>query len=355
MGYFRELPNLLYQSFLPSKNSSLDYVEVKNLFRRAKLRDDLQSVFTLFTKYEIPDEYRPENVAEDFYGSDELDWVVLMCANGPNNTSGIINVRNDWPIPNRDLYDYADNKYGTKLNDTRFYETKEIRDSEGHVILEEDQVVDGTFKSPIPTLLNTPVTEEIQNSSFIFEQPSGELAGFVKGDIIQPISTDTNSESLYYTKTENYGTWELNLPSKTWTYRKTITTPSEEVSDRLTYTTTDGNKRTITVKIGIDGNYVENPTNSDKGSGFTEQSYIQYWDKTLGYTVVKYGTDVRSGVSNWMYETRLNDEKRSIFLLKPEYLQQFLNDFRDIMVYDDSSEYVNDNMIKTENTNITMP
>ena len=45
MGYFRELPNLLYQSFLPSKNSSLDYIEVKNLFRRVKLRDDLQNVF----------------------------------------------------------------------------------------------------------------------------------------------------------------------------------------------------------------------------------------------------------------------------------------------------------------------
>ena len=56
MGYFRELPNLLYQSFLPSKNSSLDYVETKNLFRRTKLRDDLQNIFTLFDKYEIPDE-----------------------------------------------------------------------------------------------------------------------------------------------------------------------------------------------------------------------------------------------------------------------------------------------------------
>ena len=116
MGYFRELPNLLYQSFLPSKNSSLDYVETKNLFRRTKLRDDLQNVFTLFDKYEIPDEYRPENVAEDFYGSDELDWVVLMTANGPENTSGIINVRNDWPLSNRNLYEYASNKYGSNLN-----------------------------------------------------------------------------------------------------------------------------------------------------------------------------------------------------------------------------------------------
>ena len=38
MGFFRELPNLRYPSFLPNKSSSLDYVEVKNIFRRVKLR-----------------------------------------------------------------------------------------------------------------------------------------------------------------------------------------------------------------------------------------------------------------------------------------------------------------------------
>ena len=53
MGYFREHPNLRYPSFLPEKTSSLDYVEVKNIFRRAKLRDDLQNNFTIFDKYEI--------------------------------------------------------------------------------------------------------------------------------------------------------------------------------------------------------------------------------------------------------------------------------------------------------------
>ena len=48
MGYFRELPNLRYPSFLSEKTSSLDFVEVKNLFRRVKLRDDLQNNFTIF-------------------------------------------------------------------------------------------------------------------------------------------------------------------------------------------------------------------------------------------------------------------------------------------------------------------
>ena len=65
MGYFRELPNLDYQSFIPKDEHACgDYIRVKNLFRRSKIRDDLQNVFTLFNKYQIKDGARPDTVAE---------------------------------------------------------------------------------------------------------------------------------------------------------------------------------------------------------------------------------------------------------------------------------------------------
>ena len=64
MGYFRELPNLEYQNFLSDSLSSQSYLTVKNLFRRNKLRDDLQNVFTVFDKYEIVEGARPDTVAE---------------------------------------------------------------------------------------------------------------------------------------------------------------------------------------------------------------------------------------------------------------------------------------------------
>ena len=46
MSYFRELPDLNYQSPLSTKTSSRSYLRVKNLFRRVKLRDDLNNIFT---------------------------------------------------------------------------------------------------------------------------------------------------------------------------------------------------------------------------------------------------------------------------------------------------------------------
>jgi hypothetical protein len=59
-------------------------------------------------------------------------------------------------------------------------------------------------------------------------------------------------------------------------------------------------------------------------------------------------------VSNLEYEFKENNKKSSIYLLRPGYLQQFLNDMRGIMTYGISSEYVNESLIRTENTKVTI-
>ena len=215
MGYFRELPELDYQSFLPDSNSSSRYLRVKNLFRRTKIRDDLQNVFTLFNKYQIKGGARPDTVAEEFYGSAELDWVVTI-------TAGIINVRNDWPLSSKELYDYSLEVYEDSLNDVRHWETKEIKDLNDKLILPKGKIVNSTFTIPNPDVYNATL----------------------------------------------------------------------------------------------------NPVTS---------------------------------VTNYEYEVLKNDKKRSIYILKREYLQQFLNDMRDEMIYSPSSQYINDDLIRTENTRVTMP
>ena len=113
MAYFRELPNIKYPSFLKDKNSSLEFIEVKNFFRRVKLREDLQNILTIFNKYEIPMGFRPDNVAEELYGSAELDWVVITCA-------GIVNIRDEWPLDPSQIYNFSESKYGENLNETRY-------------------------------------------------------------------------------------------------------------------------------------------------------------------------------------------------------------------------------------------
>jgi len=143
MTYFRELPNVQYQSFLLNKQSSHDYLLVKNIFRRAKIRDDLQNIITIFDKYNIVEGTRPELVAEEIYGSVEYDWVVVV-------SSGITNLRDQWPLSNRDLYSYCKRIYGNDLNSIHHYETIEIKDSRGRLILPAGQIVNSNFTIPNP-------------------------------------------------------------------------------------------------------------------------------------------------------------------------------------------------------------
>lgn len=215
MSYFRELPNLEYQSILSDRVSSDEYLIVKNLFRRAKLREDLQNVFTIFNKYQIPDGSRPELVAKEIYNSAQYDWIVLIGA-------GITNVRDQWPLSDRDLYTYAEEIYGESLNDIHHYETTEVKDLKGRLILPAGKVVDASFTIPNQNLLT---------------------------QTINPVT----------------------------------------------------------------------------------------------------------GITNYEYEVRKNNKKRLIYVIKPSYLKQIIKDMRNSLLYDESSQYINEKLIKTENTRNTLP
>ena len=108
MSYFRELPVIQYQSPFSTRSSSSEYVNVKNLFRRVKLRDDLKSNITFLRNYYVRDGFRPDQVANDLYGSSTYDWVVI-------HSGGIVNIRDEWPLTSKEIYDYSLNKYGNDL------------------------------------------------------------------------------------------------------------------------------------------------------------------------------------------------------------------------------------------------
>ena len=98
MGYFRELPNIAYQSPLLHKNSSTDYIIIKNIFRRTKLFDYLKGAATVINKYYIRDGERPDIIAERLYGDSSLDYIVILVAN-------IININHEWPLRDHQVDD----------------------------------------------------------------------------------------------------------------------------------------------------------------------------------------------------------------------------------------------------------
>jgi len=217
MNYFDLFPNVQLPSFSDKRNSSNDFIVLKNLFKRAKIRDDLFGNVTAFSKYYVEGDDRPDNVAHKIYENESLDWIVLISNN-------MINVRDEWPMSQRDFQRYVNNKYDpTQLSQVHHYETKEIRGVGGNIILQSGLVVDSDY---------------------------------------------------------------------TYSY------------------TTNG---------------VRNDVND-----VTSVSYLDY-------------------------EIKKNDEKRTINLLRPEYVSTIIDDMRQIMTYTDSSQFINKKMKKGDNIRIVEP
>ena len=138
-NYFRKLPDLEYPSLLNDRTKSSDTVRVKNLFKRAVMREDLFNRFVSFTKYNISGDDRPDVVAEQLYGSADLDWIVLIANN-------IIDIKNDWPMTQYDLNVYLNENYSEdQLVQIHHYETTELRDLRNRLIVPAGKVVDGNY------------------------------------------------------------------------------------------------------------------------------------------------------------------------------------------------------------------
>jgi len=75
---------------------------------------------------------------------------------------------------------------------------------------------------------------------------------------------------------------------------------------------------------------------------------VSFYDQGLKQQVTK--TDVASPITNYIYEDRLNDAKRNIFILKPQYLNLVFDDLENIMEYKEgSTQYVSETLVRGDN------
>jgi hypothetical protein len=128
--YFRQVPNFQYVDRSPGDQTISNYIEVKNLFKKAKLRDDIFSDLSFFTKYSILGDERPDNVAYKFYNDSTLDWIILLSNN-------VINVQTEWPLSQQGFYNYLIDKYGSEevFYEVHHYETIQVNNTSGAIIV----------------------------------------------------------------------------------------------------------------------------------------------------------------------------------------------------------------------------
>ena len=197
--YFKHVPDIRYKNPLTSSPNNDNYVTIKNLFLRAKLRNDVFSAVSFLRSYTIKEGMRPDNVAEEIYGNSQLDWIILVTAN-------IINVREEWPMSSNVLYQYCEDKYGLAINDTRHHETEEVRNAEGKLIIPAGQIVDADYTIPNPLVFNTTINPVVPISNFLAETRVNEAKRNIKimrREYLTMFMMDMK-EALEYTKSYQF-------------------------------------------------------------------------------------------------------------------------------------------------------
>jgi len=152
MSYFTRYPSLISRYLLDPTQE----VELKNLFRRLKIRETILSNKQNYINYYNVNSLRPEQISYEIYGDTQYWWVILLANN-------IINVDVEWSKKSDELENYISKKY-INPNAIAHYKTKEIKDSNNRIVLPEGLIVQSNYTSTHDNItysgdsVRTPVT-----------------------------------------------------------------------------------------------------------------------------------------------------------------------------------------------------
>jgi hypothetical protein len=329
-SYFRLIPNFDYISRNKGEGFISEYITVKNLFKKGKLREDIFKNIIFFEKYSIIGDERPDNVAFKFYGEETLDWIILLSNN-------ILNVQNEWPLTQEVFGKVMLEKYGSYENfysGIHHYETEEIKNLNGITILKSGIEVSPTWKTNgnFIEAINSIITELSATEDYDGFTPSNKVTVIMENSIpeitpgtqvtIGGVSEIEYNGQFIVKEVLNNG-FVYELPSIPNIINPILSTSKKE---QVIYTIPDNALNT--------------------GNSY----YYEYWDSSLGYTNAIPSTSFIREVTNFEYELNLEEKKRNIFILKPLYLNTILNDIEEIMTYKKGGEqYVSPTLKKGYN------
>lgn len=163
--YFRQVPNFRYVNRNYDRRSNNDFIDVKNIFKRVKIRDDIFQNLAFFGKYSIVGNERPDNIAYKVYDDATYDWVILLSNN-------IVNVQNEWPLSNEsfdtvmlDKYESYENLYAIK-----HHKTTEVRDGAGKLILPANLIV-SEYITDYRQFIKDEERTDVENPNYLVSVP----------------------------------------------------------------------------------------------------------------------------------------------------------------------------------------
>lgn len=182
--YFSLTPDIQYDT-KPVKFpfSQSDYVIAKNFFRRFKIDEDKFNYSVFFNRYAMKEGDRYDLIAERAYGTPLYDWVILL-------TNNIID-----PLFGGALTEYQIRELTEDPDGVHHYETIEIKNTDGQVVLQEGLIVDQTFTTKPFVFVN-----QTQGNTLTYSQLPGTEVTKVVTNLDQAIKENESRREIYILK-----------------------------------------------------------------------------------------------------------------------------------------------------------
>ena len=129
--FFESTPDFLYPDFFEAGKFKLS----KNLFRRVRARDSINSIFSSSTKYTVKSGQTPDEIAYDLLGDSSHYWTILLINN-------ITDTQTQWPFDDYELDKIIEDRYGNLADKIRHWETKEVKDSYDNIVLDSGIIIE---------------------------------------------------------------------------------------------------------------------------------------------------------------------------------------------------------------------
>ena len=142
--YFSNFPDINY-GIKMNKSGIVEKIKIKDYFHLLVPRDDIFRSDTLYSEYVVENGMRPDQVSKKVYGDEQYYWIIL-------HINEITDYFNQWPMSQLQLDDYLIGKYGSieATNEIHHYETRDVFDIDGNLVLPRGMQVPGDFSFKYP-------------------------------------------------------------------------------------------------------------------------------------------------------------------------------------------------------------
>jgi|694.fasta_scaffold00231_19 hypothetical protein len=292
MSYFSNFPKMLYSTSLGVANPKA----VTNIIAKVNFLSESINNTSIFYNYSVKDGERPEDIAYKMYKDPKKHWIILLSNN-------ILDPQYDWVLSTNQLEDYINKKYSSITFNLDPSESYTSSYTVGETVYQGSSLDKADCVGTVVAYSSGNKTLQIKFADQVFAN-NANVTGATSNVTHKVVGMTYNNDGYNWASNTTYYSLLTEVASNNYDGKKTTT--------KYQVTAKDYNWETDSV---IDKNVnisYSNTYNLVDGSTLTVDTTI-------------------APVTYYDYELNLNEEKRSIIIIKPTFVPSIENELRRLM------------------------